>query len=391
MSLDVARARAETPACAEVIHFNNAGAALMPTPVTQALHDYLHLEARWGGYEAAERAADRLEDFYHAAAELLNAHPDEIAFTENATRAFQLVFYGLPLQPGDRILTGLAEYGSHLIAYLQRARRHGAEIVVIPNDLHGQVDVHALADLLDARTRLIAIAHVPTGNGLVNPAAVVGRLARAHGVPFLLDATQSLGQMPIDVQAIGCDFLVATGRKYLRGPRGTGLLYVRRPWLEHLEPPVLDLHAATLTSPTTYTLRPDARRFETWEQNLAGKAALAVAIRYALGWGLEAIYARIRALAEHLRQRLAELPGVRVTDLGRERCGLVTFTTPRPAETVKQALAAQRIHVSVSRGSGSLLLYQYLGLHETVRASLHYYNTEEEIDRFIAALRSLLP
>ncbi len=389
--LDVARARAETPGCTQVIHFNNAGAALMPQPVLAALHAYLDLEARLGGYEAADAQAEALEDFYRAAAQLLNAHPDEIAFTTSATRAFQLAAYAFDFRPGDRILTGLAEYGGQIIAYLQMARRRGVEVVFVPNDAHGQLDLAALERRIDDRTRLIAVAHMPTGNGLVNPVHQVGRLARRYGIPFLLDATQSIGQVPLDVQALGCDILVATGRKYLRGPRGTGLLYVRRALLEHLEPPMLDLHAATLTSPHTYMVRPDARRFETWEQFSAGKVALGVAIRYALGWGLEAIRERVFALGEALRQRLRQIPGVRVTDVGVEQSGIVTFRVgSRSAAEIRDALRAQGIHVSVSTGSGSLVLFQALGLQEVVRASVHYYNTEAEVERFAAALQQLV-
>ncbi len=391
MTFDVTRARAETPGCAEVIHFNNAGAALMPQPVIAALHAYLDLEARLGGYEAADAQAEALEDFYHAAAQLLNAHPDEIAFTTSATRAFQLAAYAFDFRPGDRILTGLAEYGGQIIAYLQMARRRGVEVVWVPNDAHGQLDLAALERMVDDRTRLIAVAHMPTGNGLVNPVHEVGRLARRYGIPFLLDATQSIGQVPLDVEALGCDVLVATGRKYLRGPRGTGLLYVRRSLLEYLEPPVLDLHAATLTSPHTYEVRPDARRFETWEQFYAGKVALGVAIRYALGWGLEAIRERVYALGAALRQRLRQIPGIRVTDVGVEQSGVVTFQVgSRPATEIRDVLRSQGIHVSVSSGSGSLVLFQALGLQEVVRASVHYYNTEDEVERFAAALRALV-
>ncbi len=391
MTFDVTRARAETPGCAEVIHFNNAGAALMPQPVIAALHAYLDLEARLGGYEAADAQAEALEDFYHAAAQLLNAHPDEIAFTTSATRAFQLAAYAFDFRPGDRILTGLAEYGGQIIAYLQMARRWGVEVVWVPNDAHGQLDLAALERMVDDRTRLIAVAHMPTGNGLVNPVHEVGRLAQRYGIPFLLDATQSIGQVPLDVEALGCDVLVATGRKYLRGPRGTGLLYVRRSLLEHLEPPVLDLHAATLTSPHTYEVRPDARRFETWEQFYAGKVALGAAIRYALGWGLEAIRERVYALGAALRQRLRQIPGIRVTDVGVEQSGIVTFQVgSRPATEIRDALRSQGIHVSVSSGSGSLVLFQALGLQEVVRASVHYYNTEDEVERFAAALRALV-
>jgi selenocysteine lyase/cysteine desulfurase len=200
-----------------------------------------------------------------------------------------------------------------------------------------------------------------------------------------------VGQLPLDVDEIGCDLLSGTGRKYLRGPRGTGLLYVRREWIAQLEPPLLDQHAATLLSPKTYEIRPDARRFENWEQYFAGKAALGVAIDYALGWGIENIQARVYALAAMLRQKLAGLDGVRVTDEGVEQCGIVTFLADQmSAGAIKSALAARQINVTTPRGSGSLVSFQQRGLTELVRASLHYYNTEAEIDIFIDTLQKIL-
>jgi selenocysteine lyase/cysteine desulfurase len=267
------------------------------------------------------------------------------------------------------------------------ARRTGAVIEAIPNDADGQLDVAALRGMIDGRVKLIAVTHVPTNGGLVNPAAAIGAVAREAGVCYLLDACQSLGQLPIDVGTIGCDMLSATGRKYLRGPRGTGLLYVRRAWIERLEPPFVDLHAATWTGRERFSLREDARRFENWETNYAGKLGLAAAIDYALGWGLDAIWARVQALAEQLRARLQALPGVAVHDLGAVRCGIVSFTVAgRSATAVRDALRAQGINASVSTTSGTLLDMEARGLSELVRASVHYYNTEEELDRLCAAL-----
>jgi selenocysteine lyase/cysteine desulfurase len=388
--IDVARARLETPGCAHVLHLNNAGAALPPWAVRDAVIGHLALEAEIGGYEAAARAQAAIERVYDAAAALLNCARDEVAVVENATRAWDMAFYSIPFRPGDRILMCMSEYASNYIAALQVARRTGAVVEAIPNDPTGQVSVDSLARMIDDRVRLIAITHVPTNGGLVNPAAEVGAVARAAGVPYLLDACQSVGQMPVDVEAIGCDMLSATGRKYLRGPRATGILCVRRPWVERLEPPFLDLHAATWVARDRYEVREDARRFENWETYCAGKIGLGVAIDYALGWGLPAIRDRVRRLAERLREGLVALPGVRVHDLGRERCGIVSFTAPRPAPDLQRALAAQGINVSVSSVASTRLDMEARGLERVVRASPHYYNSEAEIDRFGDALAALL-
>ncbi len=385
---DIERARKETLACEELIHFNNAGASLMPIPVSEAVHDYLRCEERIGGYETEAKYADSLQRVYSSAASLLNCSSAEIAFVENATRAWGLAFYSFTFQPGDKILTTLAEYGSNVVAYLQQARRCGVEVVFVPNDEHGQLDTCALSNMIDDRVKLISTTHIPTGGGLVNPAAEIGKIARSAGIPFLLDSCQSVGHIPIDVESIGCDILCITGRKYLRGPRGTGLLYVRKNLIESLEPPVLDQHAAELLSPEKYRIRSDARRFENWEQYCAGKYALSVAIDYALSWGLDSIQKRIYTLAEILRCKLSQIDGIEVQDEGVEKCGIVTFTSKSndPA-AIKAILAEHRINVSTSKGSGSLVSRPERGLCEVVRASLHYFNTETEIDYCIDILK----
>ncbi|MCG8351899.1 MAG: aminotransferase class V-fold PLP-dependent enzyme [Chloroflexales bacterium] len=389
-SLDVARARAETPGCDRVVHFNNAGAALMPRPVLDAVVGHLQTEALIGGYEAAEREHTAIERVYAATATLLNCDQAEIAIVENATRAWDMAFYSIPFQPGDRILTAQAEYASNYLAFLQVARQSGAVVEVIPSDERGQVSVAALQAMIDERVKLIAITHVPTNGGLVNPAAEIGAVARETGICYLLDACQSVGQIPIDVAAIGCDILSATGRKFLRGPRGTGLLYVRQEWVERLEPPFIDLHAATWTGRDSFVIRPDARRFENWETNYAGKVGLAVAIDYALGWGLMPIWERITYLAGRLRARLRDLPGVAVHDLGAIQCGIVSFTVAgKPAAVVRDTLRPQNINVSIATLPSTRLDMEARGLEELVRASVHYYNTEDEIERLCMALAAL--
>jgi len=384
MTIDVERARSETPGCEHVTHLNNAGSSLPPQPVLDVVVGHLELEARIGGYEAHEQNEAAIERFYGAAAELLGARPDEIAFSSSATRAWDMAFYAFPFESGDRILTAVAEYISNYIAYLQIAERTGVEVVAVPNDEHGQVSVDALRELVDERVKLIAITHVPTNGGLVNPAAEIGAVAREAGIPYLLDACQSVGQLPVDVAEIGCDVLSVTGRKYLRGPRGTGLLYVRSTLLERLQPPFLDMRAADWVEPDRYELRPDALRFEEWEQSYATKIGLATAIDYARAWGVDAIWERVAALGDNLRARLGEVEGVTVRDLGAVRCGIVTFTVDGvEASELKDRLARERINVTVSPPSSTLLDSTARSLPELVRASVHYYNTDEEIDRLV--------
>lgn len=388
---DIARARSDTPGCTKVAHFNNAGAALMPLQVLDTVTRHLRLEADMGGYEAAAHAVDRIEALYDSAARLIGCHRDEIALVDNATRAWDMAFYSIPFRPGDRVLTSMAEYGSNFIAYLQIAERYGVQVDVIPNDEHGQISLDAVRAAIDERVRVVSLTHVPTNGGLVNPAVEVGKIARDAGALYLLDACQSVGQLAVDVAEIGCDMLSTTGRKYLRGPRGTGLLYVRRAVLDQLIPPVLDLHAATWTARDRYEMRPDARRFETWEANYAAQLGLGAAIDYALAWGPARIEARVTALAQTLRERLAEIPGVRVRDLGTRRCGITTFTVNGvAADRVKASLAERGINISVSRTPSTRLDMDDRGLGELLRASVHYYNTEEEIAALTGAVRATL-
>jgi cysteine desulfurase/selenocysteine lyase len=385
MGLDVERARQDTPGCLTVAHLNNAGASLQPSAVTNAVIAHLQLESTMGGYEAAARAAANVENTYAAVARLLSCATNEIALVENATRAWDMAFYSMTFAPGDRILTTSAEYASNAIALLHVAQRTGAQVEVLDDDEHGQLDIADLARRLDHSVKLVAVTHVPTHGGLVNPAAEVGKLTRAAGVPFLLDACQSVGQLPINVAEIGCDLLSATGRKFLRGPRGTGFLYVATSLAEKLQPPFLDLHSATWTAPYRYTIAPGARRFETWEGNVAAKIGLGVAVDYALGVGLEAIERRVTELSELLRTRLSEHDGVTVQDHGETLCGIVTFSVDGISSAdVATQLRAAGVNTSVTTAANSR--FDPRATQDLVRASVHYYNTAEEIDQLCVAL-----
>jgi selenocysteine lyase/cysteine desulfurase len=384
--IDIDRARADTPGCANVVHFNNAGAALQPRPVIDAVTGHLDLEARIGGYEAYEHAIGTLDHFYDAVGSLIGGHRDEIAYVENATRAWDMAFYAIPFAPGDRILTTTSEYASNAIAFQQVGRARGVSVEVIPDGGDGLLSTEALAaELGKGGVRLVAVNHVPTYNGLVNPAAEIGRLSRDAGALFLLDACQSVGQLAVDVTEIGCDMLSAPGRKFLRGPRGTGFLYVRRDVLDTLEPPFLDLHSASWTAPDRYEIRGDARRFETWERYAAGQIGLGVAADYAAALGLAAIEERVTGLAARLRAELATRPGVTVLDRGPRPSGMVTFKVDgHESAQIRGALRARNINVSVTNNGEQR--FDSSAASSAVRASVHYYNTDDELDRLITAL-----
>lgn len=385
--LDIAQLRRDTPGCEHVLHLDHAGSSLAPRIVHDTIKEHLDLEARWGGYRAHDAVRPRLEQVYGDISTLIGCDADEVALTDSATRAWQLAFTAIDFQAGDRILCSRTEYASNHLAFLQLAERVDVEIVPIPPTAAGEMDLDHFERELHRGAALVALTHVPTNGGLVHPAAAVGALCRAANVPLLLDACQSTGQ--VDLANVPWDLLSATGRKYLRGPRGTGFLGVRREWLDRLRMPLMDLHGATWTDRSTYRARPDARRFELWEKNIADVLGLGAAVRYALDCGIDALERRIAFVARMLRDRLTDL-GAAVHDQGAHRCGIVTFTIDglTPAR-IRAALRERDVHVSVSRRKSTLLDMDDRNLTELVRASVHALTTTEELDKFCTHLSEI--
>ncbi len=387
--IDVDKVRSETPGIQNGAHLLACGSALTSMPALDAVTDYLRLESAVGGYEAAQDQAEMLDGVYDSVAKLIGAQPNEIALLENATAAWCMAFYSTPFDRGDRILTCEAEYGANYVAFLQRAKRDGVIIDVIPSGTDGAISIEALEAMIDERVKMIAITWVPTNGGLINPAKEVGAIARRHGITYLLDACQAIGQMPVDVAELGCDYLSATGRKFLRGPRGTGFLYVRSDRLEAMEPVMIDHFSAEWVEVDRYELRPDARRFENWENAYALRAGLGVAVDYALDLGLDAIQDRAFGLAAYLRGQLKQLTGTRVRDLGSQQCAIVTWTTEGldPRSTVKK-LRNQGVTIGASAPNSTLIDSSRRNLPIMFRAAPHYFNTEDEIDQLIVALQT---
>ena len=397
--MDIDRYRQETRGCAHVVHLNNAGAALMPDVVTQAVLDHIQLESEVGGYEAAALRAEEIRQFYTQAGRLLNCSPTNIAFTASATDSFTRALSSIPFQPGDTILTDNDDFISNQIQFLSCQKRFGIRIERIRNAPGGGVDLDDLdAQLRRLQPRLLAITHIPTNSGLVQPvgsiAEVFERYEKAfpHRTWYILDACQSVGQMKLDVQALRCDFLSVTTRKFLRGPRGAGFLYISDRALQAgLEPLFIDMRGAVWTAPDVYEPRPDALRFEDWEFAYALVLGTRSAIEYCLDIGEETIWERVRLLSGDLRRKLSVLDRVRVLDRGPELGGLVTFTIPGADPSILLGrLAERKINVVGSYKRFAVIDFAEKGVEWAIRASPHYYNMEEELDVLVEAVKEIV-
>lgn len=327
---------------------------------------------------------------YSSIAHFIHAHPKEIAVVENATFAWQMAFHSIPFHEGDEILTANSSYATNFISYLKLKQEKGVIIKVVPDDEWGQIDIDQLEQNITDKTKLISIVHIPTNSGLINPVIAVGAVAKRYNIPFLLDACQSLGQVPVNVEEIQCDMLSATGRKYLRGPRGTGFLYVSDRILSSLTPPFLDLHGAQWTSRDSYQMRGDAKRFENFENNLAAKLGLGAAVSYAKELGIHKIAGQLSLIAEKLREELRNIPNVTVWDKGKQKGGIVTFSLEGiSAEQIKSYLHAKKINVSIVYPSSALLDAIHRNLPPMIRASVHYFTTMEEVESLVKHIHLL--
>jgi selenocysteine lyase/cysteine desulfurase len=393
VSQDLLRWRADTPGCDRVVHLNNAGAALVPQPVRDTVRAHLDLEDRMGGYEAAEAEVASLRAAYQAVGRLLGAGPQNVGLMQNSTVAFNQAISAFDLGPGDSILTTRSDYASNQITYLSLARRRGVEVVRAPDAPEGGVDPEEVRRLIHRRRpALMSLTWIPTNSGLVQPAEAVGQICREAEVPYLVDACQAVGQMPIAVERLHCDFLAAACRKFLRGPRGLGFLYVSDRMLSGGAHPLLvDMHGANWTEADAFDLTPDARRFETWEFAYALVLGMGAAVRYALEVGLDTARDRARELAVYARERLEAVSGVRVLDRGPELCAIVTAAVEgRDTRDIKLALRARGINTSSPHREDAVIDMDEKKASSALRISPHYYNTKEEIDTAVEALEDIL-
>jgi selenocysteine lyase/cysteine desulfurase len=389
--LDISKLRQNTPGTLHKVHFNNAGAALMEQSVYDEVLNYQQYELINGGYEAQNHFEQELQNFYSECAKMLNCGPHNIAFTSGASHAWDLAFYGLNLNEGDEIITSHTEYVSNYLSLLKATKEQGVVIKVIDNDEHGSLNLAHLKELINDKTKLMTLAYIPTSGGQVNPVNEAGKLASEHGVTFILDACQAVGQIPIDLNTIHCDYLCATGRKYLRGPRGTGFLYVSDEALRKFGPHSVNARSAVWSGVNDLKVNEDATQYEDWEHNCAAKLGLAKAINNYITLDGKELWERIQNLAKSIRNKLRSIPKITVTDRGQLQCGIVTFhhESIDSAEIVK-AMLAKNFNCTLTPKDFARLDLETRGLGDLVRASLHYYNTEEEIDNYCECLVQII-
>ena len=393
MDEKVRRWREDTPGCLGRNHMNNAGAALMPRPVLEAMEGHLRREAEIGGYEAADEAVDRTASAYQDVARLIGTRPANIAVVENATVAVAQALGAFDFRPGDRIVTTRTDYVSNQIMYLSLARRLKVEIVRAADLPEGGVDPDSVRRLAaQPRCRLVAVSWVPTNSGLVQPVDAIGVVCESLGIPYLEDACQAVGQIPVDVARVRCDYLGATARKFLRGPRGIGFLYVSDRALARGDHPLLlDMRGADWTAPDAFQLTPDARRFENWEFSYASLLGMGAAARYAQTVGVAEAGRRARVLAVRARERLAAVPGVRVLDRGAEQCAIVTAEVRGwDANEIVTRLRQRGINTNASVRAYGIIDFDEKGVQSALRISPHYYNTADEVDACVAAVGDLV-
>ena len=384
--------RADTPGCTQRVHLNNAGAALPPAVVRDAVVSHIARESEIGGYEAADEAAERIQGTYDAVAALVGAAARNIAVVENSTVAFAQALQAFDFKTGDVIVTSRADYVSNQLMYLSLGRRLGVVVRRAADLPEGGIDPASVQALLAAgRCRLVTLSWIPTNSGLIQAARDVGAVCRAAGVPYLIDGCQAVGQVAVDVRTLGCDYLAGTARKFLRGPRGVGFLFVSDDALARGDHPLfVDMRGAEWTEKDDFRLFDGARRFENWEFSHALVLGLGAAARYSAAVGAAGM-ARARNLAAQLRERLATIPGVRLMDRGRERGAIVTVATDgRESADLKQRLRARRINTSVSDRDDAVIDMDEKRVTSVLRFSPHYYNTEEELETAALALEEEL-
>lgn len=390
--MDIDQIRKDTPYCADKLFLNSAGSSLMPTVVVEKAKEYLDAEQRLGGYKVKDLRNAEINEFYSEAATLINSRAHNIAFTHDATDAYAKALSSIDFQSGDKIITSNDDYISNQINFLSLQKRFNVETLKAANLPNGDLDLAHMESLVRGHNpKLVAVTHIPTNSGLVQNIEAVGEICEKYDSTFLVDACQSVGQILVDIKKIKCDFLSTTGRKYLRGPRGTGFLFISDKMLAtDCAPLFVDMRGADWISPNNYKLQDGARRFETWESPYALIIGLKEAIKYANRVGIDSIHQQNTKVINRLRQNLTSFPEVTMFDKGSTTCNLLTFTKEgKSLEETKDSLDAHKVYYSISEKSSAQIDFDKKGIEWAIRLSPHYFNTLEEMDRVSEIIKEI--
>lgn len=389
--MDIDLIREQTKGCTDKIFLNSAGSSLVPQSVTDKMVSYLQMEALTGGYALAAQFEDEVGELYVQAALLLNCAPKNIAYATSATDAYAKAITAVNFKEGDVILTTDDDYISNQLSFLSLRSRFGISIIRADNLPNGDLDMDTFEELVVRhRPKLVAITHMPTNSGIIQPAEEVGMLCKKYDILYLLDACQSVGQRVVDVKKIGCDFMTATGRKFVRGPRGTGLLYVSDKVLDaQMVPLIFDMQGADWTGNDEYRLTKTAKRFEFWESSIAGKLGLAEALKYINSTGISTIEQYNVNLVQRFRTGLEKVDGLDLHDKGSHLSNIITFTTKnRPLQDSAQLLMDNQVSFSMSFRDFARIDFDKKNLDAVIRFSPHYFNTPEELEKTISILNN---
>lgn len=389
--MNIDKIREDTLHCDNFIHFNNAGAALPPKSVNEAIIAFLKEEEATGGYEMEARHAESIDQIYKEIAKLIRCQSDEIAITDNASTAFSKALYSIPFQEGDEIITSEIEYSSNFLNYLKLKRDKGINIITIPVGENGPIDIQKLEDSISKKTKLVAVTHMPTSSGAIAPVGAIGEITKQHDILYMVDTCQSIGHYPTFVDELHCDFLTGTSRKYIRGPRGLGFLYARKSIYKDLDPFMLEAMGAEWQSTDSYELNYTSKMFEAFEKPYAFMMGLQEAVKYANNLGIENIWSRITDLSTYARSLFAQHKELSLQDgKGKELSGIITLTIKNKSSLeIQEELKRNKINISICKPFTSLTDMQNKGLDSSCRLSLHYYNTKEEVERVNDILQNI--
>lgn len=379
----------------DYMYFNNAGAGLMSKGTYETLTNHMEIEMNVGAYKAAAIKSDAVNNFYLLAAKLLNAgSKDEIAFIDSASRGWNLIIYGLDIKESDVIVTLSSEYGTNLLTIYDIAKRTHCGIKVIQCDNEGNFSLDDVDQALQSGGTILAVSHVAAQGSIVNPVVELGILAQKYDAIYIVDGCQAVGQIKVDVQQINCCAYVTAGRKWLRGPRGTGILYVRRN--APIRTPQIDLASADLVFDELGTVvdvkvRDDAKQFELWEKSTSSLLGLANAIQEYMDYGIDTAEQEICAKANYIRSFVVSNQHLALVGSENSSTGVVGFyiKDPKQEKKVKELIEKENFIISYVCDWDCPTFFPQNGVQYIFRISPHYYTSNDDIQAICNLIQRL--